>query len=651
MEGGRCWRCGNKVESKELKQWFFKTTKYAESLLEDLESLGGWPDRVKTMQENWIGRSEGAYVDFILKDGRKVTVFTTRPDTLFGATFFLLAPEHTLVDELVKGTEYQREIGEFRDKVSQQTDVDRTSVEIEKEGCFTGSYITNPLNNEDIPIWVADYVLMEYGTGAVMAVPAHDERDFAFAKKYGLPIRVVIQPEEEELTDNNIAGAFTGEGTMVDSGQFSGMPSSKGIKEITSFLEEKGIGKFAINYRLRDWLISRQRYWGNPIPIIYCDKCGIVPVPEKDLPVILPLDISVSREGKSPLPDYSDFVKTTCPECGGSARRETDTMDTFVDSSWYFFRFTSAQEQKGPFNVAAAKYWMPVDQYIGGIEHAVLHLLYARFFTKTISDMGLCEAQEPFSNLLTQGMVLKDGEIMSKSKGNIVAPNEIISHYGADTGRLFILFASPPERDLEWSDQGVEGAFRFLNRLWRLVLENSKLPKANEIFEEEEKELQYLQHKTIKKVTQDIRDRFNFNTAISAIMEFVNGFHKYNEGRPLERRNRDLVNEATRSLLLLLAPLSPHISEELWEMMGEKGSIHQQSWPTYNEQLAKGEEITLVVQVNGKLRDRITIPAGTETKEMERLALESEKAKRFIKGKEIVKMVTVPGKLVNIVVK
>src|SRR3990170_4376658 len=581
VHAGRCWRCGSIVETKQLEQWFFKITAYVEELLKDLDSLTGWPDRVRVMQTNWIGKSSGAYVDFKLKkNGEKVTVFTTRPDTLFGATFFLLAPEHPLVEKLVLGTDYEEKVKEFRQKVSLQSDFDRTSLEIPKEGCFTGTYAINPLNGEEIPIWLADYIMMGYGTGAVMAVPAHDQRDFEFAQKYGLPVRVVIQPDGDNLSVERMNQAFEGVGVMVNSGKFDGMQSDDGIKAINKFLKDKKIGKFAINYRLRDWLISRQRYWGNPIPIIYCDNCGIVPVPEEELPVVLPEDVKIEARGGSPLANHEAFIKTRCPNCEGPARRETDTMDTFTDSSWYFFRYTSPRESKAAFRAEAANYWMPVDQYIGGIEHAVMHLLYARFFTKAIRDFGLCEVSEPFSNLLTQGMVVKDGAKMSKSKGNIVSCDELVDKYGADTGRLFILFASPPEKDLEWSEAGVEGSFRFLNRVWTRVLK-----------------------------------------------------------------------EVSEKLVLVLAPFAPHIAEELWERMGNRESVHLQSFPTYDEELAKVKEITLIVQVNGKVRDRIVAEAVIGIDEMERLALDSVNVQKHLVGKERSKIVTVPGKLVNIVTK
>ena len=651
VEGGGCWRCSTLVEQKELEQWYFKITDYTGSLLNDLEKLKGWPERVKVMQKNWIGRSEGAMVDFILKDGKTVTVFTTRPDTLFGCTFFLLAPEHLLVDELVKGTPYEEDIVKFREKVAKETEIDRTSAEIEKNGCFTGTYIINPVNGREVPVWIADYVLMEYGTGAVMAVPAHDERDFAFAKKYELPIELVIQPAGEDLS-SGLDKAYTGEGLMINSGKFNGMPSKEGAKAIAKFLKEQNKGELAVNYRLRDWLISRQRYWGNPIPIIYCDKCGIVPVSEEDLPVILPDDVKITEKGGSPLAKHERFVNTVCPRCSGPARRETDTMDTFTCSSWYFLRYCSPNEGKLPFDGSAANYWMPVDQYIGGIEHAIMHLLYARFFTKVIKDMGMCEVEEPFSNLLTQGMVIKDGAKMSKSKGNVVDPNEIIKTYGADTARLFILFASPPEKELEWSDQGIQGSYRFLNRVWRIVVRNIESSKKGDDtgLDDTDRELLRFVHKTIKKVTGDV-ERFNLNTAISAIMELVNANYKYYDDKGEGKVNSDLLTEVNEKLLLLLAPFAPHIAEELWETMGKIGSVHLGKWPTFDEKLAKAEEIALIVQINGKVRDKITVSADVSEEEMKKTALSSEKLKQFTEGKEIVKVVVVPKKLVNVVVR
>ena len=654
VHAGRCWRCGSIVETKQLEQWFFKITAYVEELLKDIDSLTGWPERVRVMQTNWIGKSSGAYVDFKLKtNGERVTVFTTRPDTLFGATFFLLAPEHPLVEKLVSGTDYEEKVKEFRQKVSLQSDFDRTSPEIPKEGCFTGAYTVNPLNGEEIPIWLADYIMMGYGTGAVMAVPAHDQRDFEFAQKYELPIRVVVQPDGERLSVERMNQAFEGVGVMANSGEFDGMKSDDGIKAINKFLEDKKIGKFAVNYRLRDWLISRQRYWGNPIPIIYCDNCGIVPVPEEDLPVILPEDVKIEARGGSPLANHEAFIKTHCPNCGGPARRETDTMDTFTDSSWYFFRYTSPRESKAAFRAEAANYWMPVDQYIGGIEHAVMHLLYARFFTKAIRDLGLCEVSEPFSNLLTQGMVVKDGAKMSKSKGNIVSCDELVDKYGADTGRLFILFASPPEKDLEWSEAGVEGSFRFLNRVWTLVLKNIEQGNRGTGIVEgtgAERELISRAHRTIMKVTQDLEGRFGFNTAIARIMELVNETYKYVDEHGHDANPR-VPKEVSEKLVLVLAPFAPHIAEELWERMGNRESVHLQSFPTYDEELAKVKEITLIVQVNGKVRDKIVAEAVIGIDEMERLALDSVNVQKHLVGKERSKIVTVPGKLVNIVTK
>ncbi|HEY3374411.1 MAG TPA: leucine--tRNA ligase [Candidatus Aquicultor sp.] len=653
VENGVCWRCGTPAEFRELEQWFFKITDYAERLLKDLDLLEGWPERVRIMQRNWIGKSEGALVDFKVK-GRDetITVFTTRPDTLWGATFFLLAPEYPMVNELVKGTKYEAGAAEFKKSVARETEIDRTSAEKEKNGYFTGAYVINPVNGEELPVYLADYVLMGYGTGAVMAVPAHDQRDFEFATKYGLPIQVVIQPEGEMLNPTMMAQAYAGEGVLVNSGPFSGMPQAESIVKVTQHLKDNDIGDFSVNYRLRDWLISRQRYWGNPIPMVYCETCGVVPVPENQLPVILPEDIKITGVGGSPLAHDEEFIKTTCPKCAQPARRETDTMDTFTDSSWYFLRYCSPHDDQLPFEKEAVDYWMPVDQYIGGIEHAVLHLLYSRFFTKVLYDMRMVSTVEPFTNLLTQGMVIKDGAKMSKSKGNVVDPGEIIRRYGADTARLFILFASPPEKELEWSDRGVEGSYRFLNRVWRLIDDNKGLINSSSgvipgELTSAERDVRFMVHRTIKKVTEDI-GRFNFNTAIAAVMELVNTLYKYNDSGD---RNPAVMREAVENLVLLLAPFAPFMSEQLWSDLGKKQSVHTQSWPKYDPELAKAEEVTLVVQVNGKVRDKITVAADIAEDEMKKTALASERVLSFVDGKEVKNIFIVPGKLVNIVVK
>ncbi len=648
VEAGFCWRCESEAQTKQLEQWFFKITDYADELLADIEKLDGWPQRVGLMQKNWIGKSTGAYVDFTLKtSAEKITVFTTRPDTLWGATFFLLSPEHPLVDEITTA-EQKEAVDIFRKEVAGQTEIDRTSVQIPKKGVFTGAYVINPVNNEQVPVWLADYVLMEYGTGAVMAVPAHDQRDFEFAKKYDIPIKVVIANPEQDLDPATMQEAYTGEGQMVNSGPFNGTKSPASIKEVSQWLQDNGKGKSATTYRLRDWLVSRQRYWGNPIPVIYCEKCGMQPVPYEQLPVVLPEDVDMSVSG-SPLADDKNFYQTTCPQCGGPARRETDTMDTFICSSWYFLRYTSPHEDKAPFDSKEANYWMSVDQYIGGIEHAILHLLYARFFTKVIRDIGLVNVDEPFTNLLTQGMVLKDGAKMSKSKGNVVDPNYILDKYGADTARIFILFASPPEKDLDWNDDAVEGSFRFIKRVWRIA--ESQLSALSSQFSGQQltkadKELRQKTHATIKKVSADL-NRFNLNTAIAAIMELVNSLYKYVETEV----NPEVLNEAIKNLTLLLTPFTPHLAEELWSLMGNSQSVHLQKWPTYDETLAASEEITVVVQVNGKVRERIQASADIGEEEMKELALSSERTKSLTEDKEIIKVVTIPKKLVNIVVK
>lgn len=652
VEGG-CERCGTAVDKKALEQWFFKITDYAQELLDSLEAIPGWPEKVKIMQKNWIGRSEGAEIVFTVeKTQEKMPVFTTRPDTVYGVTYMVLAPEHPMVEELIVGTEYENVVREFIKKVQQMSDIDRTSTETEKEGIFTGAYVINPLNQEKVPIWVANYVLYEYGTGAVMGVPAHDERDFAFAKKYDLPIHVVIQPENEELKVEEMADAYTEEGVMVNSGPFDGISNKEGIRKVADYLAEIGSGGPRITYRLRDWLISRQRYWGAPIPIVYCEKCGVVPVPEEELPIRLPLDVEFQPTGESPLNHIPDFLHTTCPRCKGPARRETDTMDTFVCSSWYFLRYTDPKNDKEAFGKGPVNYWMNVDQYIGGVEHAILHLMYARFFMKALSDFGLVDKREPFQNLLTQGMVLKDGTKMSKSKGNVVSPEEIIKKYGADTARLFILFAAPPERDLEWSDQGVEGCYRFLNRVWRLVYsygEELKKPgqQGYETLTGEDKELRRLVHTTIKRVTDDIEQRFNFNTAISAIMELVNGLYHYREK---EEQNISLIKEAVETLIVLLASFAPHFAEEMWEATNHQGSVHRLSWPKYDEEALAADEVEIVLQINGKVRDRVKVPANLSRQELEKVALSLEKAQAAVAGKKIKKVICVPDKLVNIVV-
>jgi len=650
-----CERCNTRVERKDLEQWFFRITDYAERLLADLDKLSGWPEKAKIMQENWIGKSTGAEVVFNVEgSGEEIPVFTTRPDTLYGVTYMVLAPEHPLVEKLTVGTSYAQPVAEFVREARRLSTLDRTATEKEKEGIFIGAYAINPVNNERVPIWIANYVLMEYGTGAVMGVPAHDQRDFEFARKYNLDIKVVIRPEGQEMDGISLEAAYVEDGVMVNSGPFNGVPNREGILKVTDYLEKMGKGGAKVTYRLRDWLISRQRYWGAPIPIIYCDKCGIVPVPEEELPVILPEGVEFKPTGESPLNSCPEFVNTTCPECGQPARRETDTMDTFVCSSWYFLRYTSPRSQDMAFERTKVDYWMNVDQYIGGIEHAILHLMYARFFTKALYDFGLLGVEEPFQNLLTQGMVLKDGSKMSKSRGNVVSPEEIIERYGADTARLFILFAAPPERDLEWSDQGIEGCFRFLNRVWRLV--SSYVDKLNRVEDTpiniqhpEDKSLFRLLHTTLKRVTEDVEQRYNFNTAISAIMELVNGCYHYQDAVPEQKQNLPLVKEVLKKLVTILAPFAPHISEELWEGLGGSSSVHQEAWPQYEPDALIQDEVTVVIQINGKVRDRVQVPAGMEQEKLKEYVLSREKINSMLAGQEVVKVIIVPDKLVNIV--
>ncbi len=687
---GRCWRCDSLVTQKELEQWFFRITDYAEELLGDLDTLPGWPDKVLTMQRNWIGKSVGAEIDFpLIGHPGALRIFTTRPDTIFGATFVSLAIEHPLALELAAGTAQEAAVAAFVERFRNVSQANRGAEEGEKEGVFTGAYCRNPFTGENIPIYLANFVLMEYGTGAVMAVPAHDQRDFEFAKKYHLPIRVVIQPRDRALGAESLTEAYVDEGVMADSGEFSGTPNVEGKEKIAAHAEQKGWGRKAIRYRLRDWGVSRQRYWGTPIPIIYCEGCGTVPVPEEKLPVVLPKDVPFTGKGGSPLAESKVFSQVECPKCGGRARRETDTMDTFVDSSWYFLRYASAHFIEAPFDPEKARYWMAVDQYIGGVEHAVLHLLYARFFTKALRDLGLVKASEPFSNLLTQGMVSKEtyrcpehnwlfpGELagsekdgwkcpqcgrpvergrvekMSKSKKNVIDPEDLIERYGADTARLFTLFAAPPEKDLEWSDQGVEGAFRFLSRLWRFVYQQRETAPGSLDGDELSAELRELRraiHRTIKKVTDDIDGRFHFNTAISAIMELLNQLSAAAQQDSISTAGLKVIREGAETMVALLAPFVPHVASELWEGLGRGQSLDQAPWPSYSEAALEEEKLLIVVQVNGKVRGKITVPAEVTQKDIETSALADPRVLAFLDGKNVRRVVYVPRRLVNIVV-
>ncbi len=651
---GLCERCGTKVGKKELSQWYLKITEYADRLYEDIDLLEGWPSKVKTMQKNWIGKSVGTEVLFDIEGfDKKLEIFTTRADTLFGVTYMVLAPEHPYVKELIKGSGKEEEFAEFMEKLQYLSDIDRTSTTIEKEGMFTGKYAINPLNNKKVPIYIANYVLMDYGTGAIMAVPAHDRRDFDFADKYGIEIVPVIDTTDENIDINNLKEPFVADGKMINSGQFNGMNNKDAIEEMIAYLEEKGIGKKTINFRLRDWLISRQRYWGCPIPMVYCDSCGWVPEREENLPVKLPTDVVFKGKGESPLTTSAGFMETDCPICGKKAKRETDTMDTFVDSSWYFLRYCDPKNTNAPFDKEKAKYWMDVDQYIGGVEHAILHLLYARFFTKFLYDEGYSPVSEPFKNLLTQGMVLKDGKKMSKSIGNVVSPEEIINKYGADTARLFILFAAPPDRELEWSDAGVEGSYRFLNRVYRLVMEVVEMTKdaSDEIYtlnNSDDKEMAYVLHTTIKRVSESISKRFSFNTAISAIMELVNQMYAYKE---LKEVNLSLLNDAAGSLIKMLSPFAPHICEELWEKMGHDDSVIYSGWPVVDESMTKKDTIEIVIQLNGKVKEKLDVPNGLSKEDFQKYVMDSDKAVELLKNKEIIKIIAVPNKLLNVVVK
>lgn len=661
---GKCWRCDSVVEKKYLSQWFIKITDYADVLLEDLDKLSGWGDNVKTMQANWIGKSKGAIFKFPVIDapnGEKieVPVYTTRPDTVFGITYLVVAPEYKDIEKLTT-SENKDKVEEYRENARKMTEIERLSTERVKTGVPLGTHCKNPFNGEVFPLWTADYALVEYGTGAVMAVPTHDTRDFAFAKKYNMPMKVVIAPENNTSLDaSTMTEAYTEEGVLVNSGEFNGIKNTKAKKAITQWAVDKGFGEFKTQYRLRDWLISRQRYWGAPIPVVYCDKCGIQPVPENQLPVLLPKDVDFSVVGKSPITTSKTFKDTVCPVCGGHAVRETDTMDTFVCSSWYYLRYSDARNSEECFNKDKVNHWLPVDQYVGGIEHAILHLLYSRFFTKALRDCGLLDFDEPFKNLLTQGMVLKDGSKMSKSKGNTVDPDEIFENYGADTARLFILSDSPPARDFDWSDAGVEGCYKFLNRVWRLISTNQDnisldYPKfvAGSLKDKSNDDLVRTVHIAIKGITNDISNDFQFNTVISKYRELTNAIYDWQAKKSdLTEEDKQVLSFAVVSLIKLMSPVAVHLTEEAWHDLGGEKSIHEEPWCEWDENLAKSSSITLVVQVNGKVKDKIEVDESLDQEEMKQVALNSEKVKALTDGKTIIKTIVVPKKLVNIVVK
>ena len=659
---GQCWRCKSEVVQKKLDQWYLKITAYNESLLEDLKQLSHWPQRVVTMQENWIGKSRGVNIFFRVDESDdRIVVFTTRVDTIFGATYVVLAPEHPLVEKLIQGVPIENQIKAFIQKAANESKSlspvgeasHRICADKAKEGIFTGRYAVNPVNGEKIPIWIADYVLMEYGTGAIMAVPTHDQRDFLFAKDHNLPMRIVIQdPNDPNAKVSDLKQAYEAQGVLVNSRQFDGMDSESAKKKIADWMEKNNMGKVAVHWRLRDWLISRQRYWGTPIPMINCKKCGMVPVPEDQLPVELPKDIKITGQGGSPLTKSAEFIHTKCPQCAGEAMREFDTMATFIDSSWYFLRFCSPKNEKEVFDKKEAAYWMPVDQYIGGIEHAILHLLYSRFFMKFFKDLGLVNFDEPFIRLLTQGMVLKDGEVMSKSRGNTVDPDDIIARYGADPLRLCILFAAPPEDQLEWNDRAVDGSWKFLNRVDHLVEKRyvpaPGLSRAEEM-DRQDKELERDRHAAIKKVTEDMSEGYKFNTAISRIMILVNAIDAYQTPKGSTAKQR-ILNKAIETVILLLSPFTPHLCEELWQKTGQRcESIVRVPWPSYDEEALKQDLIQIVVQVNGKLRGKFALPSWSSEEQIKEAVLKDAKIQQFLDGKPIHRFVYIPGKLANIV--
>ena len=652
---GKCWRCDELVEKKFLSQWFLKITDYAEVLLEDLEKLNGWPDRVKLMQKNWIGKSTGAILKFKVAENPEIEipVYTTRPDTAYGITYLVVAPEYKGIEALIS-EEQKSAVAEYQEQARKTSEIERLSTERTKTGVSLGNHVINPFTGDKIPLWTADYALADYGTGAVMAVPAHDIRDFEFAKKFDLPIKKVIQ--DPQNPDAEITEAYTETGIMVNSGNFDGIKSIDAKAKITKYANENGFGNKEVQYRLRDWLISRQRYWGAPIPMVYCEKCGIQPVPVEQLPVKLPEDVDFTVVGKSPILTSKTFLETACPVCGDIAKRETDTMDTFMCSSWYYLRYADPHNTQMPFDKEKVNYWLPVDQYVGGIEHAILHLLYSRFFTKALKDRGLLDFDEPFKNLLTQGMVLKDGSKMSKSKGNTVDPDEIFKHYGADTARLFILSDSPPERDLDWSDSGVEGCYKFLNRVWRLFYNiQDKISLNYEIPSELPKESDALLrevHMTVKKISNDISNEFQFNTVISKTREFVNSLYEYTNAKTdYSKADKAVLSYAAVTLIKILAPIVPHMAEELYANLGADESIHTQDWAVFDETLAIAQSVTVVVQINGKVREKLEISPEISKDELEKLALNNDKVKALTVGSQIIKVIVVPGRLVNIVIK
>jgi len=660
---GRCERCHSLVSKKKLTQWFLKITAYAERLLQDLEKLKHWPERVKKMQQNWIGKSYGVEAEFKIADSNQMLrIFTTRPDTIFGATFMALAPEHPFVDEVMPTLD--KKLIKLVEEMRRESEIIRGAVDVEKVGIFTGRYAVNPVSGERIPIYIANYVLMEYGTGAIMGVPAHDRRDFDFAKKYNLPMRKVIESEaacamQPSCPHFSDPQAYEGKGYLVNSGEFNGLTSDEAFECIGKFLEARGLGGFAVKYKLRDWLISRQRYWGAPIPIIYCPGCGIVPVPEEDLPVLLP---EVEFIGKKGLAEIPEFIRTKCPKCGAEAKRDTDTMDTFIDSAWYYLRYISPHDAEKPFDRELVNNWLPVDQYVGGVEHAILHLMYSRFFTKALKDMGYLSFDEPFKRLFTQGMIYYKGAKMSKSKGNVVSPEEIIENYGADTERLYTLFMGPPEKDIEWSDEGVRGSFRFLNRVWNLVNRFSDVVRSEEAVEikteelsERDKKLWRKLHITIKSVTEDI-EGFHFNTAVSAIMELVNELYDYTDNSRRSKSPKSqvaLLKRSIEDLILMLSPFAPFIAEELWHKLGHEEAVLENSWPKYVEAALVVEEKEIIIQINGKVRARMTVPASLSynEKELEKRALQQERVQKELNSKQLEKIIVVPGRLVNLVLK